>query len=321
MARNADPTFVYIVGKGHSGSTMLELLLNRSTNVAAMGEIDMLALQIYRDERTRWVGKCSCGERPQNCPVWGKVIDDVRERSGVDLVRNPFGWRISDVGVEEEYGLKRPFTWASYKFHRAIRSLAYRGSGHRAGPFTAHYRQWIENRDHVARKFAELQGVEAVVDASKDPLQMRDIVAYSQLPVRILFLTRDVRGLAWSAVKRQRNTALREAKSWRSLNGRILQLLEGVDPKLWMQVSYEEICADVEGTMERIHEFIGVERRALTPEEERASRHTIAGNQTRLRDLGEIREDQAWRDGLSPTDINAVLSQAGSLATRLGYEL
>lgn len=314
-----EPTFVYIVGKGHSGSTILELLLNRSANVAAMGEIDMLALQIYRDERTRWVGKCSCGERPQDCPIWREVLADVRHRHGVDMVRHPFRWPISDVGVEEEYGLRRPFTWAHYKFHRATRSFAYRNSGFAAGPFTKGYRRWIENRDHVAKKFAELQQVEAVVDASKDPLQMRDIVAYSRLPVRVLFLTRDVRGLAWSAIKRKRNTAEGEARAWVQLNTQILKLLAGIDRNAWMHVSYEDLCADTENVMAAIHKFIGVERQELSPDQERSRRHTIAGNRTRLRDLDVIREDQAWREHLSPEQLETIASLAGGLSDKLGY--
>ncbi|RYD71165.1 MAG: hypothetical protein EOP84_25370 [Verrucomicrobiaceae bacterium] len=47
------------------------------------------------------------------------------------------------------------------------------------------------------------------------------------------------------------------------MNGRILGLLEGVDPQMWMQVSYERLCADTAGEMDRIHRFIGVEREEM----------------------------------------------------------
>ncbi|RZI59772.1 MAG: hypothetical protein EOP14_03805 [Pseudomonas sp.] len=65
----------------------------------------------------------------------------------------------------------------------------------KAGPFSGRYRTWIENRDFAAITFVRLCGVEAVVDASQDPLQMRDMVTYSKIPVKLLFLTQDVRGL------------------------------------------------------------------------------------------------------------------------------
>ena len=321
MKDERKPILVYIVGKGHSGSTMLELLLNRSANIAAMGEIDMLALQVYRDEETRWVGRCSCGERPQDCSYWGTVIREINSQYGVDFVRKPFKWPISDVGIEEEYGVRRPLAWSWYRFHRLVRTVAYRGSGQVVGPFGRQYRQWIANRDYVATQYAKVRGVEAVVDASKDPLQMRDIVAYSQLPVRILFLTRDVRGLAWSAVRRRRNTAVREARRWTKLNAHILSLLAGIDPNIWLHIPYESVCADSEVALNRIHRFIGVERRALSPLEERSRRHTVAGNRTRLRDLTDIREDQSWRENLSKADIDAIRAVAGDLAARLGYEI
>ena len=315
------PTFVYIVGKGHSGSTILELLLNRSANVAAMGEIDMLALQIYRDHHTCWVGKCSCGARPQDCEYWGRVIKEVKERFGADLVADPMSWRISDVGLEEEYGIKRPASWAWYRFHQLIRTAAYQSAEGKAGPFSGRYRTWIENRDFVATTFARLCGVEAVVDASKDPLQMRDIVTYSKLPVKVLFLTRDVRGLVWSALKRNRNTVEREVKSWSNLNGRILGLLEGVDPQMWMQVSYERLCADTAGEMDRIHRFIGVEREEVAAVEEKARRHTVAGNRIRFKELAEVLEDQGWEKNLSSADLSLISSLAGDVARRLEYKL
>ena len=316
-----NPILIYIVGRGHSGSTMLELLLNRSSNIAAMGEIDMLGLQIYRDQQTRWVGNCSCGSRPQACEYWGRIIGCVHQEFGVNMTTNPFGWRISDVGVEEEYGLRAPFAWSWYKFHRLVRTIAYRGNGQSAGPFTRIYRSWIENRDYVASKYASFRDVSAVVDSSKDPLQMRDIVAHSRLRVKVLFLTRDVRALAWSAVRKGRSSAKSEAASWAKLNNDILRFLRGIDTDLWMQVSYEQLCSDTEKYLDKIHRFIDLPRIALSHEEELDRRHTIAGNRTRLRALTTISEDQGWIDNLSAEQIDVIRSEAGSAARQFGYEI
>jgi hypothetical protein len=313
------PTFVYIVGRGHSGSTMLELMLNRSRHIAAMGEIDMLALQIYRDHKTRWVGQCSCEERPNVCPHWRAVIDDIKKVHGFDLMNNPFRWRISDVGVEEEYGVRAPLAWLWYKFHRLVRSYAYQNEVPRATPWDSTYQGWIENRDFVATSYAKNRDVQAVVDASKDPLQMRDIAKYSKLPVKILFLTRDVRGLVWSAVKKKRLPALEEARSWTKLNKRTFNLLQGIDPSLWMQVKYEDLCADPEASLDQIHEFIGIPRASLAPLEEKARRHTIAGNRTRFRVLDEIREDLGWMENLDEADLRMIDREAGEMSTKLGY--
>ena len=315
-----EPLNIYIVGRGHSGSTLLELMLNRSANIAAMGEIDMLSLQQYRDHRTRWVGQCSCGARPHACEIWGQVLRLIEREHGVDLANRPFGWRLSDVGVEEEYGWRRPDAMLWYKAHRLVRTLSYGRHGLRPTPFTPLYRRWIHNRDFVVRHYARLRNVEAVVDASKDPLQMRDIVAHSHLPYKILFLTRDVRGLAWSAVRKQRSSAAEEAADWSRLNARILRLLEGVPPAHWTQVRYEALCGDPAGELARIHDFLGIERQPLSPAQELARRHTIAGNKVRYQVLDEVREDTAWREHLSAGQLAEIDRVARPVALRLGYD-
>ena len=66
--------YVYILGSGASGSTLLELLLAGHPRMAPMGEIEKLSLQFARGQR----GRCSCGECPAACPVWRAVADAVR---------------------------------------------------------------------------------------------------------------------------------------------------------------------------------------------------------------------------------------------------
>ena len=312
---SSTPTLIYIVCRGHSGSTMLELLLNRSPRIAAMGEVDVLPLQIYRDHRTRWVGQCSCLARPMDCPVWGEVISEIQSSYGVDLVKRPFAKRFSNTGLEEEYGLMRPYAWLTHQVHSFTRLFL---SGR---PLGGTYADWVECRDLIASKVARIQHVDAVVDASKDPLEAIDLVRYSRLPVKLLYLTRDVRGLAWSAVKNGRSTAVREARDWVKLNQRILNLLSKVSRADWLQVKYEELCSNTEHELSRIHEFIGIPRLAVTVEEEKRRRHTIAGNVVRFHPLQTIREDIRWQEHLSKSDLGKVAQTAASIANRLGYNL
>ena len=87
---NGNPFCVFIGARGHSGSTMLELLLNRRVTVAALGELDQLPLQIFRDGvRTRWVGECSCGERPMDCSIWGEIIRQTSADHGIGPITKP----------------------------------------------------------------------------------------------------------------------------------------------------------------------------------------------------------------------------------------
>ncbi len=311
------PGLLYIVSRGHSGSTLLELLLNRSQHIAAMGEIDLLPLQLFRKEQTRWVGLCSCGQRPEDCPVWGQVLRDLSSRYGT-IVQEPLAFSVSDIGIEEE--TKAFLPTLTYKIKRMIRwGLAF-SPLHQRGVFGP-YRKWVERRENITRSFAKVLPAKWLVDASKDPLQMIDLATYSALPVKVIFLSRDVRGVAWSAIKTGRATAKAESRSWAALNGRILRLLERLDTSSYMNLHYEDLCSDPDLTLRRIHDFLGIECDLLAPPDEMSKRHTIAGNKVRFAMLDSVREDTAWARNLTESDLNAIRQGAGQIARELGYSL
>jgi len=100
---------------------------------------------------------------------------------------------------------------------------------------------------------------------------------------------------------------------------RTYNLLKGVDQDMWMQVKYEDICANTEDSLEQIHNFLKIPKQGLTPVEELARRHTIAGNRARFRPLNEIKEDLGWRKNLSREDLRMVNEIAGDISSTLGY--
>lgn len=315
------PTLVYIVGRGHSGSTLLELLLNRNDHVASMGEIDLLSLQLFRDENTRWIGRCSCGLRPYDCQMWGAIIKDVNKEFHVDMVAEPFSLRLSDVGTHEEFSSPGFREVIRYRSHRLIRTLFYNYGFSLPNILSTIYRDWITKRDFIAEKYAEYASADVVVDASKDHLHMVDINRYSKLPHKFIFLTRDVRGNVWSAIKREGVSAEKEAKDWARLNGRIVKVLRHIDKEKYIQVKYEDLCKNPDKELQRISEFVGIEYSTSSANDEIKKRHTIAGNKIRFKEISRIKQDLAWRDNLSKDDLSMVRRYAGPMANMLGYDL
>jgi hypothetical protein len=314
------PLCIYIAARGHSGSTMFELLLNRYTEIAAVGEIDQLPLQIVRDGvDTKWVGLCSCESRPSDCEIWRAVFDRVSSDRDIDLSENPFALPVSDIGLSQEFGWGRPVEQVKFAMHRAVRGMSHR-LGLRLPPVFP-YRAWVRNRDLIYRVIAKKRGVSAIVDASKDAFQMSDLLRYSELSVKVLFLTRDVRGNVWSSVRRNDASAADEARNWASVNGQIYSRLKAMPQSSWMHVKYEDICSNTDVTMDRIMRFLGIDCRAVSPAEEQARRHTIAGNKVRFAPLNAIRHDQSWRENLSSQQIEEIRRIAGPLARTLNYRI
>jgi hypothetical protein len=331
------PIYVYIAGRGHSGSTLLTLLLARHPRIAAVGELSLLPLQIVRDKSTRWVGRCSCGERTQGCPVWGRVIREIEQEEGVDFSADPFRWRISDVGMEEEHRGAAPYrvlgVWLRNRFWRLLRYLQYDQPAAVAKWVSAYRPQqtWARHRSIVVKKLAAANGVDAIVDASKDPLDMLDVYHYSTVTVKVIFLTRDSRGNVWSILKRLKPGQRRDkvvvpaAREWRKVNRRIWRLVCSIPKPDRLHLRYEDICRDPGAAVRNVFRFLGVEpvdvvNVAGTSPVSHAE-HTIGGNRIRFSGPAlEIREDTAWRDNLSVAELRIIERITGPLSRKLGYE-
>lgn len=75
MVNNSTPTLIYIVAKGHSGSTMLELLLGGHSAITGIGEVKGLYPKrppsIHKPLRCK---RCNCGEQtPLDCSFWQQI--------------------------------------------------------------------------------------------------------------------------------------------------------------------------------------------------------------------------------------------------------
>lgn len=339
LAGTDRPIYIYIAGRGHSGSTLLTLLLARHPRVVAVGELANLPLQVSRDETTKWVGRCSCGERPLDCPMWGDVLRRIEATSGANFAENPFAWRISDIGMEEEYRsqapIRAPWVWFRNRLWRLLRYTQYYAPRW-LRPLLGFYRPqriWGENRSTLATEIASVNAVDAVVDASKDPLDMLDVYENATIPVKIIHLTRDARGNIWSMIKKikpgepRKGPVTRASHDWVKVNHRIWRLARQVPEADCLHVRYEDICRDPEGTMQRLFEFVGLEPHDVVSSqagEDGASDqgHTIGGNKIRFTsEKLNISEDFRWRENLTADDLAIVRDIAGPMSNALGHEI
>ncbi len=82
----AGPLLVYIAGYGHSGSTILEILLGQrsqpvdgrqAASVLTLGEVAFAPRALRREG-----GRCTCGRAHADCPVWGPQMTSLRDAPG-----------------------------------------------------------------------------------------------------------------------------------------------------------------------------------------------------------------------------------------------
>ena len=86
----AQPTIVYILSRGHSGSTLLDMLLSSHDNVVSVGELKQIA--------GRGNPGCTCkAGRVRQCSFWQRVSAELAERTGKTL----FEHRITSTDPDE----------------------------------------------------------------------------------------------------------------------------------------------------------------------------------------------------------------------------
>jgi len=75
-------TIIYIIGIGHSGSTLLDLLISSHSQVTSLGEINILSARRKQLRQTILENRCTCGAKPiLDCLFW----QGVEQFSGIPL--------------------------------------------------------------------------------------------------------------------------------------------------------------------------------------------------------------------------------------------
>ncbi len=310
--------YIYILGAGGSGSTMLERLLGGHPHLEPLGEIDKLSLQFARGDRF-----CGCKEYPTKCYVWKTVAEAIKERYDVELMTQPFEFRVSDVGWEEDWGWRATKHWLKHKNSRLWRYLAYRRTPlmrHVATLHRTHHR-WVEHRLFVADIIRQYHNATGVIDNSKDYLGFRDLEAEIGDDLKTIFITRSVYSSVWSIMKRNPNMSIEHAtQEWTKVNARSLQMLQGIPQDRWIHLKYEDLCHNLEESLKQLCDFIGYDFDLSMCDLSRSDHHTIGGNKIRLEAISKLQEDTSWKQNLSTANVQRITKIASGLSAQLGYK-
>ena len=85
--------FVFICAAGHSGSTLLDLLLGSHPAGVSVGELTQLPKNIALDS------VCSCGDQVSKCDFWQPVITRFGDSIDVDLWNDPYDLNLGFTNV------------------------------------------------------------------------------------------------------------------------------------------------------------------------------------------------------------------------------
>lgn len=153
---------VFILGFGHSGSTLLDLLLDGHSQIAGVGEM----------ERARPEAVCTCGKHPMECPVWHGVFG-----------APPWPRR-------EVYRTKLAFFFDRRPFLS--------GSTHK--PIDE--KEFLDSTVAAYRTVLEREGKQIIVDSSAQTDRADLLSRSKEVEPYYIHLIRDGRGATWSFLRK-----------------------------------------------------------------------------------------------------------------------
>lgn len=321
-------TTVFLCGSGHSGSTLLDMLLGGHTQVSSLGE----AIFLHFNVRNRTPADlCTCGRHVTDCPFWHAVevasaaLLAVHDGLPV-LPRLPVADpRMADLRDQRGDFVKRKAD-ERYQFRSRMHEASMLVGSRRLRRVLASASSEVELHRAVAMNLNFLydavrkgNGTPVVVDSTKNPGYAKGVYLEQTAPMRFVLVLRDGRAVSYSRMRREGVSMRVAAKLWRREHLKRIAAHATVPSQQRLTVHYEALCRDSETELTRLTTWLGLEYEPSMLNF-REDRHNLGGNPMRhRRPEGQIVLEEDWRTELSPTDLADFYAVAGRLNRRLGY--
>jgi len=298
---------VYIMGAGHIGSTVLDIVLGSHAQVESLGEISKFHRYGWTLDENR---KCSCGVAVYACPFWAQI-----RKLWSDLTGNQDGKKFLEL--QERYELSAAgWLWLLWNGIRPSNE----------------YRAYLRGTEALIQAVQEVSGKHLMVDSSLTPRRAFLLSKIPNIDLHLIHMVRDGRGVIWSLKKPGKQTltkayvpapAWRTAQYWISANLQSLWVFNRLKASRRLLVRYEDFVSDPSKTVTGIGQWVDEDFSALftgadlsNPNQER---HTVGGNRVRMQKDIRIKADFAWLEHLPTPDRKLFWQLAGWLARKFGY--
>jgi hypothetical protein len=300
---------MFVGGYGRSGSTILDILLDRVPGITAVGEFRHLFGRALGDNEL-----CSCGKPFNDCGYWGAVLAKAFP-NGVDRKRVQNAVRaINKIAVTPQV-LNTSMRTPKFREYAQIYSDA----------FSAAY-----------RAVADISKASVIIDSTKYPIHGLFLSTLPDIDLVTMLLVRDPRAVAYSWERRKlrpevhwekrempRHSVSRSALAW-NLSNSLTKLLDKGDGRFRLQ-RYEYFLENPLGTINEIAAFalgknIRVNKDIFT--DTTAQSHSIAGNPVRMAGAGiQVRPDNEWKKHMSIRKKTLVTTLCAPQMRQLGYNV
>lgn len=270
---------IYIVGLGHSGSTLLDRIISTSPKVFSVGELVNLKKYIEKYDPQKPDKKNFCdisGKELHESYFWGPILKEIEKKNY--KVFGKFG-RLSANYVFRFLFFKKSLClkFDEDKILRIILNRARETKGVR---------------------------VKYILDSSKSLNRLAYLYSVADLDIYVIHLVRDVRGQinSWEKKSHDKNWLIMFYRWLRRHITIILTLKLKFPKEKCLRVGYDAFTKNPSEIIHKINDKfnldIDVENYLDLVNKEKD--FTFAGNGMRRRELKEIKRDNKWQDNFTP---------------------
>ena len=301
VCRDSDlPKLYFVLSPSFHGSTVISLLLGANKRVFALGDT------IYR---TDVVTFCACGKSTKQCEFWSALSET--GTTVFPMYPEPLGtsWpyeKMNDAPVGRF--VEKTRVWSNGNLVELLSScrLAW-GLGPR-------WRAFRENYEKFVSFCQQHKQFDVFIDGAKDAIRYLALTAADLPTTGAIHLVRNP--LAFCASSKRVGIPVRRAtRDWVRTHTRI-ERITNRSGKRAIKIRYEDFCKAPQDTLDKICEYIGVERHLLPSSIDQP--HWL-GNGSVLHYSGVITETRRWVTELTPDERRVIERQVQPLASRYGY--
>lgn len=262
---------IYILGLGHSGSTLLDKILGAPEEAFSLGEIRQWSKNINRPELFYKEAnlECSCGEDIRCCQFYKEVTKDFKDTFSIYAhLPLKYYWKILMYLL----------------FKNNIKSVKVPGD------------DYIKFLDRVNQK----EDIQIIIDSSKTLTNLMKLLNNNdKVNVKVIHLIRDVRGVANSYNKLKHYSFFGALVNWVFVNKFYRWILDKCQFD-YRVVYYDELSKNPDDSLQIIGEWLNLDLSNYIEKVRRTDYHQIAGNNMRFNEFQGIVYDDRWRTELPP---------------------
>ena len=308
---------LYICSAARSGSTVTDMFIGGHSKAASLGEINLLGKSISLDAR------CGCGSKLRTCEQWGKVFDAIMLSHDIDIINNPYKFRLWDTFAVNEIDYEHQTR--AYRLIVTLRRAWMQGRSYL--PYSLYKRfpippvllKALHNKMDLYREISRCWKKSVIVDSSKS---FREAVELHQRwpdIVKVALLTRDGRGVYLS--RRSSGRSQQESvNDWIHYYRVALPMLENqIAPSSLLKIRYEDFASNPEKIGRILCNFVDISFEPEMLDLMQSTRHLVNSNKTKFSPEKGVQLDERWRTDLHGMELDFFERNGGEMNHRLGY--